>query len=419
MSFEGKVLFATGGGSGIAAATARRFAAGGGRVAVVDLDAAGARRSPPSSTARSGSPPTSPTRSRCAPRCDAAGELGRIDCVLNAAGHAEFGPIEEWTLERWNRMMAVHAGGTFLVCKHVAADDARAGRRLDRQHRLDRGADRQPAQRAVRRGQGRDHRPSPGSWPGRSRPDVRVNVVAPGRMRTGMTEPLIAQRGGGGRGGRQGVRPGQPAAAGRRARGDRRADLLPAVRRRQLHHRHAARRRRRRDGDLSASWTEDLMSHERVAHLADLQPETAPLGDVPGTRRTPMPSRTSSRPTRCYADAGRPGRGGAALHRGRGVGRQRLGYGTAEGPEAIGAIVAGHFRPGRADDARPRSAAADRRGPRRGPRRVLVPGHQVDRGTTGPLIHFYYDDVVRRVDDGRWRFARRRPAPGLPSDDRR
>ena len=39
MDFEGKVLFATGGGSGIAAATARRFASGGGRVAVVDLDA--------------------------------------------------------------------------------------------------------------------------------------------------------------------------------------------------------------------------------------------------------------------------------------------------------------------------------------------------------------------------------------------
>ena len=39
MDFEGKVLFATGGGSGIAAATAQRFAAGGGRVAVVDLDA--------------------------------------------------------------------------------------------------------------------------------------------------------------------------------------------------------------------------------------------------------------------------------------------------------------------------------------------------------------------------------------------
>src|SRR5205823_1126748 len=46
-------------------------------------------------------------------------QLGSVDCVFNAAGHAEFGPIEEWSLERWQRMMTVHAGGTFLVCKHV------------------------------------------------------------------------------------------------------------------------------------------------------------------------------------------------------------------------------------------------------------------------------------------------------------
>ena len=46
-------------------------------------------------------------------------ELGPIDCVLNAAGHAVFGPIEEWSMESWERMMTVHAGGTFLVCKHV------------------------------------------------------------------------------------------------------------------------------------------------------------------------------------------------------------------------------------------------------------------------------------------------------------
>ena len=40
MRFDGKVLFATGGGSGLAEATARRFAAEGGRVAVADLDGA-------------------------------------------------------------------------------------------------------------------------------------------------------------------------------------------------------------------------------------------------------------------------------------------------------------------------------------------------------------------------------------------
>ena len=38
MRFTDKVLFATGGGSGIAAAVARRFTEEGGRVAVADLD---------------------------------------------------------------------------------------------------------------------------------------------------------------------------------------------------------------------------------------------------------------------------------------------------------------------------------------------------------------------------------------------
>jgi NAD(P)-dependent dehydrogenase (short-subunit alcohol dehydrogenase family) len=44
--FEGKVLLATGAGSGLGAATARRFAAEGGRVAVLDLDAGSAVAAP-------------------------------------------------------------------------------------------------------------------------------------------------------------------------------------------------------------------------------------------------------------------------------------------------------------------------------------------------------------------------------------
>ena len=40
MRFDGKVLLTTGGGSGLAAAVARRFASEGGRVAVLDLDGA-------------------------------------------------------------------------------------------------------------------------------------------------------------------------------------------------------------------------------------------------------------------------------------------------------------------------------------------------------------------------------------------
>ncbi len=43
--------------------------------------------------------------------------LGRIDCVLNAAGIVQFTAIEEVTLADWNRMLAVHLTGTFLVCR--------------------------------------------------------------------------------------------------------------------------------------------------------------------------------------------------------------------------------------------------------------------------------------------------------------
>jgi 3-oxoacyl-[acyl-carrier protein] reductase len=116
--FGGKVLFATGGGSGLAAATARRFAAEGGRVAVVDLDLGRAQAVADDLDGSIGI------------ACDVADEssvteavreardrLGRIDCVMNSAGIVKFTPIEELTLAEWNRHLGVHLTGTFLVCK--------------------------------------------------------------------------------------------------------------------------------------------------------------------------------------------------------------------------------------------------------------------------------------------------------------
>jgi 3-oxoacyl-[acyl-carrier protein] reductase len=116
--FAGKVLFATGGASGIGAATARRFAAEGGRVAVADLDR---DRAAEVASALEGS---------LAVACDVADErsvvaaveatheqFGRIDCVLNSAGFVKFTPLEELSLEEWNRLLAVHLTGTFLVCR--------------------------------------------------------------------------------------------------------------------------------------------------------------------------------------------------------------------------------------------------------------------------------------------------------------
>ena len=44
---------------------------------------------------------------------------GRIDVLVNNAGIAAEGAIEDVTLEAWRRVMAVNLDGTFLGCKHA------------------------------------------------------------------------------------------------------------------------------------------------------------------------------------------------------------------------------------------------------------------------------------------------------------
>ena len=196
MRFDGKVLFATGGGSGLAEATARRFAAEGGRVAVADLDGARAED-------------VAGELGGVGVACDVAdeasvqaavelahGELGSIDCVFNAAGHADFGPIEDWTLERFNRMIGVHLGGTFLVVKHVVplmraasggsiVNVASIAAITAQPHNSPYGA-----AKAGIAGFTRQLARELG-------PEIRVNCVAPGRIKTGMTIPLYTARGDG------------------------------------------------------------------------------------------------------------------------------------------------------------------------------------------------------------------------------
>jgi NAD(P)-dependent dehydrogenase (short-subunit alcohol dehydrogenase family) len=194
MDFEGKVLFATGGASGIAAATARRFTAGGGRVAVVDLDAGRAEETAGAIDGAIGLGADVAEEASVKAAVDATVErLGRIDCVVNAAGHAAFGPLESWTFESWQRMMTVHAGGTFLVCKHVlplmrrqgggsivniASTAALTANHHNTPYGAAKGAIVAFSRQLAREGA----------------PEIRVNTVAPGRVRTGMTEPLVAQR---------------------------------------------------------------------------------------------------------------------------------------------------------------------------------------------------------------------------------
>ena len=94
--FAGKVLLTTGGGSGLAAAVARRFSHEGGRVAVLDMDAgrasAVAAELPGSISLAVDVASEDGVRDAVA---STHKQLGRIDCVFNAAGHADFGMVEK------------------------------------------------------------------------------------------------------------------------------------------------------------------------------------------------------------------------------------------------------------------------------------------------------------------------------------
>jgi len=197
MRFSDKVLFATGGGSGIAAAVARRFTAEGGRVAVADLDEGRAKAVAAELEGAVGLGCDVADEASVQAAVAAADEqFGGIDAVFNAGGHAEFGPIEEWSLERWNRMMLVHAGGTFLVCKHTLPILRRRGggsivnvaslaALIAQKNNAPYGA-----AKAAIAGFTRQLALEVG-------PEIRVNVVAPGRTHSGMTEPIMLARGGG------------------------------------------------------------------------------------------------------------------------------------------------------------------------------------------------------------------------------
>jgi NAD(P)-dependent dehydrogenase (short-subunit alcohol dehydrogenase family) len=195
--FEGRVLLTTGGASGLAAATAERFSAEGGRVAVLDRDLAGAAavaaRFPRSIAIAVDVADADSVAAAVAQTHD---QLGRIDCAFNAAGIADFGPIETWSLERWQRMVAVHLDGTFLLCRELIPVMQEQGS----------GAIVNTASIAalVAQSGNAPYGAAKGAIVAFSRqialdlaPDIRVNVVAPGRILTPMTRPLYAARGGG------------------------------------------------------------------------------------------------------------------------------------------------------------------------------------------------------------------------------
>jgi NAD(P)-dependent dehydrogenase (short-subunit alcohol dehydrogenase family) len=128
MRNQGKCLVVTGGGSGIGAAIARRFTLEGGRVAILDvaLDRAAEVASGLAGALAIECDITDEASVESA-IAQAAAELGRIDCVANVAGYHVYVDFEALSLEAWNRMLAVHVTGSFLVTRASLPHLRRAG----------------------------------------------------------------------------------------------------------------------------------------------------------------------------------------------------------------------------------------------------------------------------------------------------
>jgi len=119
MRLEGKTALITGGASGIGAATARRLAAEGARVAIGDLNEAGARELAGELDGFACSLDVADTVSVRAGVAAAVEAVGEIDVLVNNAGTDRFSYFVNTDEELWDFVLAVNLRGVLAVTHAV------------------------------------------------------------------------------------------------------------------------------------------------------------------------------------------------------------------------------------------------------------------------------------------------------------
>lgn len=133
-NLTGKVAFINGGSRGIGAASARRLARDGATVAIgyqasasaaqtlaAEIDASGGKAIALKADA---SDPAALTRA-----IDSVAErFGRLDILVNSAGVLLMGPIDQYTIEDFDRTVAVNVRSVFAASKAAAAHMREGGR---------------------------------------------------------------------------------------------------------------------------------------------------------------------------------------------------------------------------------------------------------------------------------------------------
>lgn len=123
MRFSGKVCLVTGGGSGIGRATCERFAADGGRVAIVDINEDKARETARMIAAAGGQAIYVKADVAVSADVKAAVERviedwGRLDILVNNAAMMTFSRVVDLSEDEWDRVLAVNLRSVFLFCKY-------------------------------------------------------------------------------------------------------------------------------------------------------------------------------------------------------------------------------------------------------------------------------------------------------------
>ncbi|WP_320065666.1 SDR family NAD(P)-dependent oxidoreductase [Micromonospora sp. RTGN7] len=120
MRFQDKVVFVTGGASGLGEATVRRFAAEGARVVIADINAHGAQRVAgelPDALALTVD--TGDAASVEQGVADAVQRYGRLDVIFNNAGiDGNQQPLHEMDVANWERVRRINGDGVFHVLKY-------------------------------------------------------------------------------------------------------------------------------------------------------------------------------------------------------------------------------------------------------------------------------------------------------------
>jgi 3-oxoacyl-[acyl-carrier protein] reductase len=191
---DGQRAFVTGGASGIGAATVRRLAEEGARVAVVDVDEARAREVAASIDGLPYAVDVTDFAAVQAAALDAHDRLGGLTLLYNNAGGSSMAGIHEWDLAEWQRIVTLNLTGVFHGFKAVAPLILESGG----------GA-------IVSTASISGTRPAAGEAPYAAAkaavaaltasgaleyaPTIRVNAVSPGMIATPMTKLLLEPRG--------------------------------------------------------------------------------------------------------------------------------------------------------------------------------------------------------------------------------